>query len=134
MSTSSQFPDENRDDGEFERQEDAFRHWVRRDGSTAFTPDADPYHLYISLACPWAHHTLIARHLKNLDAVIGATIFLRLFVGHSNEGEFKSQKAPSILPLTQYFYGFLASELVRLRRLSRSLQPISRHHPYIPTR
>ena len=52
MSKPGQFPDENSDDGEFKRQEDAFRHWVRRDGSTPFTPEPGRYHLYVSLACP----------------------------------------------------------------------------------
>jgi putative glutathione S-transferase len=74
MNKPGQFPDENTGDGEFERQEDAFRAWVRRDGSTPFTPDADRYHLYISLACPWAHRTLIVRGLKNLTATIGVTV------------------------------------------------------------
>jgi len=73
MSTSAQFPEENSDDGEFERQEDAFRHWIRRDGSTPYPPDANRYHLYICLACPWAHRTLIVRHLKQLDSRIGVT-------------------------------------------------------------
>lgn len=74
MSTSGQFPDENSDDGEFERQEDAFRQWVRRDGSTPFTPEAGRYHLYISLACPWAHRTLIVRRVKQLEAQVGFTV------------------------------------------------------------
>lgn len=74
MSTPGQFPDENSDDGEFERQEDAFRQWVRRDGSTPFTPEPGRYHLYVSLACPWAHRTLIVRRLKGLESAIGATV------------------------------------------------------------
>lgn len=60
--------------GSFQRQEDAFRHWVRRDGSTPFLPDSGRYHLYISLACPWAHRTLIARHLKRLDPVVSCSV------------------------------------------------------------
>lgn len=74
MSTPGQFPDENNDDGEFERQEDAFRQWVRRDGSTPFAPEAGRYHLYISLACPWAHRTLIVRRVKQLEAQVGFTV------------------------------------------------------------
>jgi len=74
MSTKGQFPDEASDDGDFKRQEDAFRQWVRRDGSTPFTPDSDRYHLYISLACPWAHRTLIVRRLKRLESAIGVTV------------------------------------------------------------
>ncbi len=73
MTKTAQFPDENSDEGTFERQEDAFRHWVRRDGSTPYTPDADRYHLYVCFACPWAHRTLIARHLLKLDTSIGFT-------------------------------------------------------------
>ena len=74
MSASAQFPDETGSGGEFERQDDAFRDFVSADGSTAFPIEAGRYHLYVSLACPWAHRTLIARRLKNLDAVIGATV------------------------------------------------------------
>jgi glutathionyl-hydroquinone reductase len=61
-------------EGEFKRQEDAFRHWVTADGSTGYKADPDRYHLYVSLACPWAHRTLIVRKLMGLEAVIGATI------------------------------------------------------------
>ncbi len=72
--TASQFPDEQSDDGEFQRQEDAFRNWVRADGSTPFAPEPGRYHLYVSLACPWAHRTVITRKLKGLDDVIGLTV------------------------------------------------------------
>ncbi len=74
MATSAQFPEENAEDGAFERQEDAFRDWVRADGSTPYPPMPGRYHLYVSLACPWAHRTLIVRHLKRLDSVVGVTI------------------------------------------------------------
>ena len=74
MPSKGQFPDEQGDDGAFERQPDEFRDWIRADRSTPYTPQAGRYHLYISLACPWAHRTLIVRHLKGLDEVIGVTI------------------------------------------------------------
>ena len=74
MATNAQFPEENSGDGEFERQEDAFRDWVRADGSMPYAPAAGRYHLYVSLACPWAHRTLIVRHLKRLDSAIGYTV------------------------------------------------------------
>lgn len=74
MSASGQFPDEMSNDGEFERQEDAFREWVSADGSTRLPVEAGRYHLYVSLACPWAHRTVIARHLKGLEAAIGLTV------------------------------------------------------------
>jgi putative glutathione S-transferase len=69
-----QFPDEQSPDGEFERQEDAFRDWVSADGSTAYPAVADRYHLYVCLACPWASRTVITRHLKGLETVIGMTV------------------------------------------------------------
>ncbi len=74
MAARSQFPDEADESGEFERQEDAFRASVRTDGSTPYGPTPGRYHLYVSLACPWAHRTVIVRHLKRLDAAIGLTV------------------------------------------------------------
>jgi putative glutathione S-transferase len=74
MAAAGQFPDEQSDEGDFERQPDAFRDWVRRDGSTPYPPEAGRYHLYVSLACPWAHRTLIVRRLRGLEASVGATV------------------------------------------------------------
>lgn len=74
MSTKAQFPEEQSAEGEFERQEDAFRDLVSADGSTPYPAIAGRYHLYISLACPWASRTLIVRHLKTLEDVIGVTV------------------------------------------------------------
>ena len=59
-------------DGKFKRQDSAFRHWLTADGSPGpdgqrgFPAEAGRYHLYVSLACPWAHRTLIARALKGI--------------------------------------------------------------------
>jgi len=74
MATRPQFPDEQSNAGEFKRQPDEFRDWVRRDGSTPYRPEPGRYHLYISLACPWACRTLIIRNLKRLGRVIGVTV------------------------------------------------------------
>ncbi|MDB6169410.1 MAG: glutathione S-transferase-like protein [Verrucomicrobia bacterium] len=74
MAALGQFPAETSGSGEFERQEDAFRDFVSTDGSTAYPVEAGRYHLYVSLACPWAHRSLIARQLKGLESVIGATV------------------------------------------------------------
>jgi glutathionyl-hydroquinone reductase len=71
---TSQFPDEQSTTGEFQRQEDAFRSWVRADGSTPYAPAIGRYHLYVSLACPWAHRTLIVRQLNKLQDAIGVTV------------------------------------------------------------
>jgi putative glutathione S-transferase len=70
----AQFPEEESDSGEFARQEDTFRDWIKADGSSPYPAVAGRYHLYVSLACPWAHRTLIVRKLKQLDDVIGATV------------------------------------------------------------
>lgn len=61
-------------EGEFERQEDAFREWVSADGSTAYAAEVGRYHLYVSLACPWANRTVITRKLKGLESVVGLTV------------------------------------------------------------
>jgi putative glutathione S-transferase len=70
----AQFPKEQTESGEFQRQEDAFREWISNDGSTAYAAAADRYHLYVSLACPWASRTVIFRKLKGLEEAIGMTI------------------------------------------------------------
>ena len=70
----AQFPDEQTKSGEFRRQPDAFREWVSNDGSTSYPAAADRYHLYVSLACPWASRTVIFRKLKGLEEAIGMTI------------------------------------------------------------
>jgi putative glutathione S-transferase len=69
-----QFPSEQSETGEFQRQEDAFREWISNDGSTPYPAVAGRYHLYVSLACPWASRTVIFRKLKGLEEVIGMTV------------------------------------------------------------
>ncbi len=73
METKSQFPAEQVQ-GEFVRQEDAFREWISSDGSTPFPPVPNRYHLYVSLACPWASRTVIVRKLKHLESMVGLTV------------------------------------------------------------
>ncbi|MDO6562044.1 glutathione S-transferase family protein [Amphritea sp. 1_MG-2023] len=66
--------------GEFVREQAGFRHWVTADGSAGPTGDAGfkaeqgRYHLYVSLACPWAHRTLIFRKLKGLESLISVSV------------------------------------------------------------
>ncbi len=68
------------EDGEYKRKASQFRHWVTTDGRAGISGDAgfkaetDRYHLYVSLACPWAHRTLIFRHLKGLEKVITVSV------------------------------------------------------------
>ena len=74
MTATAQFPDEQSDDGAFVRQGDAFRDWVTTDGSSPYPAVASRYHLYVSLACPWAHRTVIVRALKGLEGTIGMSV------------------------------------------------------------
>ncbi len=66
--------------GRFERERSRFRHWVTADGSAGpggqegFAAEAGRYHLYVSLACPWAHRTLIMRALKDLTDLIDVSV------------------------------------------------------------
>ncbi|MCG6121660.1 MAG: glutathione S-transferase family protein [Microvirga sp.] len=66
--------------GRFKRQDSRFRNWVTPDGAPGPTGEggfaAEPgrYHLYVSLACPWAHRTLIFRKLKGLEDAIGVSV------------------------------------------------------------
>jgi putative glutathione S-transferase len=74
MATRAQFPAEQSEDGRFVRQEDAFRDWVTADGRSGYPAEAGRYHLYVSLACPWAHRTIIVRKLRGLERAIGMTV------------------------------------------------------------
>ena len=74
MHTQPPLPDERSADGSFERQEDAFRDRVTRDGFSGYPAVAGRYHLYVSLACPWAHRIFIIRQLKGLQAAVGMTV------------------------------------------------------------
>ncbi|HVY57954.1 MAG TPA: glutathione S-transferase family protein [Xanthobacteraceae bacterium] len=66
--------------GRFVRQPTRFHNWVTPDGSPGptgeggFPAEAGRYHLYVSLACPWAHRTLIFRKLKRLEDVISLSV------------------------------------------------------------
>lgn len=66
--------------GRFERSKSQFRNWITADGSPGPTGEggfkAEPgrYHLYVSLACPWAHRTLIFRALKKLEDAISVSV------------------------------------------------------------
>src|SRR3954463_1451790 len=67
-------------DGRFNRPTTKFRNWITHDGSPGptgigdFRAEAGRYHLYVSLACPWAHRTIIFRQLKRLENVISLSV------------------------------------------------------------
>ena len=66
--------------GRFVRQDSAFRNWVTPDGAPGptgeggFPAERGRYHLYVSLACPWAHRTLIMRRLKGLEDAVSLSV------------------------------------------------------------
>lgn len=62
------------EDGRFIRAETRFRARVTADGGAGFPAVAGRYHLYVSLACPWAHRTLIACRLKGLEGAVGLSV------------------------------------------------------------
>ncbi|WP_445681718.1 glutathione S-transferase family protein [Radicibacter daui] len=74
--------------GSFKRQPSSFRNWITADGSAGpsgeggFQAEAGRYHLYVSLACPWAHRTLIMRALKGLGNMISVSIVSPLMLEH----------------------------------------------------
>ena len=77
---STQWYDTSKTGGKFVRSQAGFRNWITADGSPGpsgeggFAAEADRYHLYVSLACPWAHRTLIFRKLKQLEDLISVSV------------------------------------------------------------
>jgi putative glutathione S-transferase len=69
--------DTDKSGGKFEREDAHFRNWVTKDGEAGpsgrggFKAESGRYHLYVSMACPWAHRTMILRKLKGLEEHIG---------------------------------------------------------------
>lgn len=80
--------DYNNDEGEFIRQDSQFRNWITKDGSAGPTGEAgfkaepNRYHLYVSLACPWASRALIMRSLKGLEDLISLSVVNTLMGEH----------------------------------------------------
>ncbi|GAB2657761.1 glutathione S-transferase family protein [Vibrio panuliri] len=60
--------------GKFVREDAGFRDWIQHQPNSRFQAESGRYHLYVSLACPWAHRTLIFRTLKGLEAHIDVTV------------------------------------------------------------
>jgi putative glutathione S-transferase len=107
------FPTSER--GAFVRHEAALRNWVTPDGSAGptgvggFAAEPGRYHLYVSLACPWAHRTLIFRELKKLRDVISVSI-VDPFMGANGwsfaapDGSLTTNSTPDHLNGAHYLY------------------------------
>ena len=72
--SNAQFPAETARDGAFVRQQYTIRDRITADGSSGFKAEPDRYHLYVSLACPWAHRAIIVRRLLGLEDVISMSV------------------------------------------------------------
>jgi len=90
---------ESSKDGAFQREQAQRRHWITADGQAGpsgeggFAAEAGRYHLYVSLACPWAHRTLIMRKLKGLEDLIDVSVVSWLML--ENGWTFDKQKGSS---------------------------------------
>ncbi|WP_282608824.1 glutathione S-transferase family protein [Pelagibius sp. Alg239-R121] len=90
--------------GQFVRADSGFRDWVSRDGSTDFPAEADRYHLYVSIACPWSHRTMIMRTLKGLEKVITVTTMDALLGEESWRLDQKSFDETAGVPRDTFLY------------------------------
>ena len=97
---SEQWYDTAKSGGAFERSESRFRNWVTPDGQPGptgqggFAAEPGRYHLYVSLACPWAHRTLIFRRLKGLDGMIGLSVVNPVM----RDGGWSFAPGPGVIP------------------------------------
>ncbi|MEW4398718.1 glutathione S-transferase family protein [Agrobacterium tumefaciens] len=80
--------------GELRRPPSIFRDWVTNSGDTPFKAESGRYHLYVSMACPWAHRTLIMRNLKGLVEIIDVSVVHWLM----GEDGWTFDPAPSVVP------------------------------------
>ena len=71
---TGQFPAETNAQGAFVRQAYSIRDRITADGSSGFRAEPGRYHLYVSLACPWAHRAIIVRGLLGLEPVISMSV------------------------------------------------------------
>lgn len=65
--------DTRKSGGAFERPATVFRRWITADGGSGFPAAAGRYHLFLAVACPWCHRTLLFRLLKRLEGVISVS-------------------------------------------------------------
>ncbi|GAA0595223.1 glutathione S-transferase family protein [Craurococcus roseus] len=95
--------------GRFVRKDSAFRNWVTPDGAPGptgrggFKAEPGRYHLYVSLACPWAHRTLIMRALKGLEEAISVSVVHWLM----REDGWTFAEGPGVVPDTVNGAAFL---------------------------
>jgi glutathionyl-hydroquinone reductase len=74
MTALSPVPSEIDASGRLQRQPNAFKGRVTADGGEGYPAEPGRYHLYVSLACPWAHRSIITRRMLGLEDVIGLSV------------------------------------------------------------
>lgn len=100
----------NKEDGKFIRPDSPFRDWITADGSPGpegqkvYPAERGRYHLYVSLACPWAHRALIVRSLKGLEDMIDISIVHWYMGDHSWNFEPDEGVIPDPLINAKYLY------------------------------
>jgi len=97
--------------GRFEREPTTFHDRVTADGSSGLPAAPGRYHLYVSLACPWAHRTLILRRLKRLEAAISLSVVDWLM----GEGGWRFSEREGCIPDTVTGAAFLHQVYTRAR-------------------
>lgn len=105
-------------DGSFKRRDAVFRNWITSDGSPGrtgfggFKAESDRYHLYVSLACPWAHRTVIVRELKGLRNHIGVSVVhpVMLDKGWELKSNFEGATGDPVLGKSAIFEVYLAAD------------------------
>ena len=115
---SSQWYDTKKSDGHFVRDTARYRNWVTADGSagpsgkSGFAAESGRYHLYVSYACPWAHRTLIFRHLKGLAEHISVSVVhpLMLDEGWTFETDFDGATGDDVQQTARLFQVYLRSD------------------------
>ena len=100
-----QWYDTKKSDGKFVRQDSMFRHSISDEADSLFPIEAGRYHLYVSLACPWAHRTLIFRQLKQLESIISVSIVRPEMLENGWEFDTKDS-SPYTDPLYQFNYAY----------------------------
>src|SRR5690606_41061357 len=104
--------------GRFVRSDSQFRNWVTKDGSPGpegeggFQAEPGRYHLYVSLACPWAHRTLIFRHLKGLAGMIDVSVVnpLMLDQGWTLDNDFDGATGDQLYGLSRLYELYLKAD------------------------
>ena len=97
---SDEWYDTSKSGGAFQRSESRWRSWVTPDGRPGptgrggFAAAPGRYHLYVSLACPWAHRTLILRRLKGLEDMVGLSVVNPVM----REGGWSFAPGPGVVP------------------------------------